>query len=439
MISAARGIGGQPQPNDRDSLAKSHHGCCGEPGNASTRADMNLLAVHTVCGLHEHLGGPSRSVPGLCGALKSCGVDAQIVSVQLRGEGLTCTPFNVRTVLVPGRRYPALRQVISLGFPSVLRTQLAATRDVVLHDHGLWLLPNQQAISVARRRQVPAVVSPRGMLSKWALDENRLLKQAAWLAFQRRNLCRASVIHATSTSEAADIRSLIDTPISIVPNGVHMPADAVESCRRSGMPRTALFLSRLHKVKGLELLIEAWARVRPDGWRLVVCGAGSPDYTGRLKRLVQDSGILDLVSFEGNVAGKAKEKLFAGADLFVLPTLSENFGLAVAEALSWGIPVITTRGAPWHELEEYRCGWWTAIGVQPVAEALRAATSMPSEALAAMGRRGQELIRRKYSWAAVARQMVEVYHWTVSGGHVPPSMDNEFNIGTAAASSSRVR
>jgi glycosyltransferase involved in cell wall biosynthesis len=218
---------------------------------------------------------------------------------------------------------------------------------------------------------------------------------------------------------------------------VDLSSRVVQRSSNSERPRLALFLSRLHKKKGLELLIEAWSRVKPDGWKLVVCGSGSPEYTARLKRLARNSPVSDSISFSGSVVGGAKERQLAASDLFILPTMSENFGLVVAEALAHGVPVVTTHGAPWQELEEYRCGWWTAIGVAPLCEAIREATSMPGEELATMGRRGRILIGERYSWKVVAPQMIDVYRWLVRGGSLPHSMENDYNVGVSIPAYSR--
>lgn len=229
--------------------------------------------------------------------------------------------------------------------------------------------------------------------------------------------------------------------------------------------RVALYLGRLHPLKGLELLLEAWGLLRPrsgcpssptgaDGWRLVIVGA---DEQGTLDGLVQQAERLGLrvsgpspapdepasvdadVVFCEPVYGAAKAWLLAQTDLFVLPSRSENFGIVVAEALAAGVPVITTRATPWSELlrplrgrngeckkgerlsgcdgegeEEVvppvdRCGWWVDVGVEPLAEALREAMALGDDERRQMGQNGRQLMMAKYRWQAVAERMVEVY------------------------------
>jgi glycosyltransferase involved in cell wall biosynthesis len=123
--------------------------------------------------------------------------------------------------------------------------------------------------------------------------------------------------------------------------------------------------------------------------------------------------------FLGPVGDERKWEVFGQADLFVLPTKSENFGIAIAEALAAGVPVITTKAAPWQELESHRCGWWVDVGVEPLAAALREATAASPDVLREMGLRGRELVRERYSWPKIAEDMKAVYEWVLGRGPRP--------------------
>ena len=117
--------------------------------------------------------------------------------------------------------------------------------------------------------------------------------------------------------------------------------------------------------------------------------------------------------------GRTKWELFRQAALFVLPTFSENFGVSIAEALACGVPVITTKGAPWAELRSHRCGWWVDIGAAPLAGALREAVAASDEERREMGRRGQRLVEQRYAWPPIAADMRSVYHWVLGTGTKP--------------------
>jgi glycosyltransferase involved in cell wall biosynthesis len=178
--------------------------------------------------------------------------------------------------------------------------------------------------------------------------------------------------------------------------------------------RVALFLSRVHPKKGLLELVRAWAQVAPEGWRLEIAGPDEGGHWDEVARLVAELHLGDFVRYHGAVEGDRKTALFRRADLFVLPTFSENFGVVVAEALASGVPVITTRSAPWADLESHRCGWWIDVGVEPLAAALRAAMGLSDDERRAMGERGRHYVRR-YDWDEIARQTLALYRWLL--GH----------------------
>ena len=137
-----------------------------------------------------------------------------------------------------------------------------------------------------------------------------------------------------------------------------------------------------------------------------------------MARLVSQLGLGSAVDYVGPVAGARKAALYREADLFVLSTFSENFGLVVAEALAHGVPVITTRGAPWADLETYGCGWWIDTGVAPLVVALRQATALSDAERQAMGERGRVYVRR-YDWHTIAADTLALYRWVLGQGERP--------------------
>jgi glycosyltransferase involved in cell wall biosynthesis len=256
------------------------------------------------------------------------------------------------------------------------------------------------------------------MLEPWAWRHHAWKKRPLWWLIERRNLISAALLHATSEQEAISLRQRnLKSPIAVIPNGVDIP-NLPARTSKSGR-RTALFLSRLHPKKGLPMLIEAWARIRPKGWRLQIAGPDEANHRSALESLVHQAGLDTEIHFLGPLAGGAKTLAFIESDLFILPTHSENFGMAIAEALAHGLPVITTQGAPWPLLQTEHCGWWTPPDVDGLTSALQEATCMNHEQLTQMGHLGRILMRDRFGWSAVARQMLDCYQWLREDGTRP--------------------
>jgi glycosyltransferase involved in cell wall biosynthesis len=301
---------------------------------------------------------------------------------------------------------------------------LAAFNPEIVDVQGLWRFSSSVNLAWHRRSGCPYVVTPRGMLNPRAVRQSRWKKRLAHRWFEGEHLRRANCIRVTSEMEARDCRAFgLRQPIAVVANGIADPGDL--ACCGGGLlsaaRRRVLFLSRIHPQKGIDHLLRAWASVQ-DGfldWELVIAG---PDEVGHRATLAALSNRLCLrrVLWEDGAYGAAKERLYRSADLFVLPTYGESFGLVVVEALSHGVPVITTRFAPWAGLEHYRCGWWIPLSDDTLVAALREAMSLTEPERRAAGERGREWVRAAFSWPAVAKQMHEVYAWILGGGSCPP-------------------
>jgi glycosyltransferase involved in cell wall biosynthesis len=261
------------------------------------------------------------------------------------------------------------------------------------------------------------------MLTPWALNYNRLKKWIALLCYQYWDLKRVSLFHATSSSEFEDIRRLkLKQTICVAPLGVAFPHK--EEIKKvppvQQQKRTLLFFSRVHPKKGLINLVDAWALLKnsepnktdtriANGWQVLIAGPSEVNYADAVMARIRQKGVTEDFQILGPVYGTAKDELYKNADLFVLPTFSENFGSVVIEALAWGCPVITTKGAPWQELETYQCGKWIDIGVMPLVEALKEMMGMSVEKRHRMGMNGYHLVSEKYTWASVGHRMLDAY------------------------------
>ena len=287
---------------------------------------------------------------------------------------------------------------------------------VIIHSNNLWQLPCYYAARAAKIHGVPHVASPRGALARLALAGGSMGKRVFWQLWQRKALHAATCLHATAKSEADDMRAQgLRQPIAVLPNGIDVPQLGIGSQERQ---RELLFLGRVHPTKGIDVLLPAWRRVQaefPDWWLRIV-GPDNGGHLDRMRTLGAELGV-QRVNFEGELTGEEKADAYQRASVFVLPTRNENFGVAVAEALSHGTPAIVTKGAPWGGLQEHRCGWWVDFGVEPLVPALREAMSTAHSELSEMGQRGRRWMSEGFSWLAIGAQMEEVYEWILRGRH----------------------
>ena len=234
----------------------------------------------------------------------------------------------------------------------------------------------------------------------------------------------------TSEQELLSVRACgLRNPVAIIPIGFD-PTGYGRSVSNSEVYRhwpvlqgkkIVLFLGRVTPVKRVDMLLRAWAALsaESDEWMLVIAGPDWRGYGARMQLLADSCGVFSRTVFTGSVEGDLKRGLLGLSDVFVLPSECENFGITIAEALASGCPVITTTNTPWRELDDERCGWWINLEFPILKEQLAKAMRLTDEERLAMGSRGAELIRRRYSWPPLAQEMAAVYRWMMGAGGQP--------------------
>ena len=382
----------------------------------------SLRVVHVIAGIESADGGPSYSVPRLCGALAEAGIRTTLLSVAASNSRPgTCNRDNDhRSLAWDYAAIPVLRGLRASSALSSALAKEAITSDVI-HNHGLWLMPNVYAGWAASRARTPLIVAPRGMLGHAALSFSRMKKVLFWHLLQGPAIRCAACYHATSRQEYEDIRAYgLKHPVAVIPNGIDLPQLHSNPASTDAADRVVLSLGRIHPKKGLDRLVRAWAMVEAahPGWRLRIVGPAELGHDAQLSALAATLK-LRRVSIEPAIYGEEKYGAFREADLFVLPTLNENFAMTVAESLSAGTPVISTKGAPWAGLEVERCGWWIDHGIGPLAAALSEAMALPRAELRVMGARGQAWMARDFGWDAIASKMAAVYAWLAGKAAAP--------------------
>lgn len=396
----------------------------------STITPINQLRVcQVVASINENVGGPAYSVTNLAQALYQNNISSHLFTLDYQQEGKQIIFDDINLHSEPATKLARYLRGFQPSASNYL-SQLAATKLDLIHNHGLWMFPNVYAREAALCNKLPLVISPRGMLESWSLNNSWYKKWLAWILYEQKNLNSAIAFHATSAEEVNSIRSLgYKQPIALIPNGVSLPSLNEQPSRQiliQSFPELAdkkwlLFLSRIHPKKGLDNLLAVWENITkkfPE-WHLIIAGSDLIGYQEKLEIIVEDLNLKERVTFTGMLSGQDKSSALSNADLFVLPTHSENFGIAVAESLAYSVPVITTKGAPWQDLQRYGCGWWIEDNQKALQVALVEAMQISSQERQAMGLKGRNLMQTKYSWNSIAKEMANVYRWILGGGELP--------------------
>lgn len=281
----------------------------------------------------------------------------------------------------------------------------------LVHVNCCWMPACAFVQQMAQKRNIKVVLTPHGMLEPWLIKRHYWTRKLpALLLYQKAAIQNADCLQATAESEKENLLKLgYNSNIKIVKLGIDAESIIMKTSWKKN--KQLLFLSRVHVKKGINYLIEAADILRDDlqGYKILVAGEGDADYVASLKQQIMDKGLQDIIQLIGGVYGNKKWELFQTSDFFVLPTHSENFGLAIAESLASGTPVITTVGTPWNDLNSSNAGAWIEIGTQPLVETLRRFLSLSDGELETMGKNGRKLIETKYSAKVMAEEMIKVY------------------------------
>jgi len=383
-----------------------------------------MKVLHVIPSVSPLLGGPSQVVFDLVKALRESGVDAEIATTNDRGREILDVPLyqrieyqQVPVWFLPRLSPPMKEFIFSAALTGWLWQHL---RDYEILDiHYLFSYASTCAGAIARWQKIPYTVRTMGQLSPWALAQSSLKKQIYTFLIERHNLNQAAAIHCTSTGEVEDVTNFgIQTPKINLPLGVvpptWLPAAKQQLREIYQIPPhipIVLFFSRLHPKKRPDLLLEALSSLANENYdfHLILAGTGEPDYCAYLQNLVASLNLVTRTSIPGFVTGKDKELLLQGADIFVLPSFSENFGVAVAEAMAAGLAVIITPGvqiAP--EIAAAAAGIVVAGELAPLQEAI-AQLLTNAKLRQELGKNAINLVSSRYSWQAIAQNLASAY------------------------------
>ena len=356
-------------------------------------------------------GGPSRSVPMMAKGLSEVGINVTLLT-------FSSDDMNVHALDGTSVDFVTLND----GFvSSEIETMIREKQIDIVQLQSIWSLEYHKMVKICRRLKIPYIITPRGMLEPWSLKQSALKKKLAMALYQKSDLNHAACIYTTSNMEAQNVHNLgIKTPCSVIPNGIETDG---YPCRKEQkmLKKQVLFLSRIHVKKGIELLIEAWKKIAKDypDWMVKIVGNGEETYVNELKRKIETLGLENNIKIQPPVFGQTKVALYQSSSLFVLPSFSENFGMVIAEAMSCGVPVITSEFTPWDFLNKEKAGWSIRLNQETLETTLREALTMSSEALYNMGQNAASLVRERYDYRSVAKETVKLYDWLLNGGVKP--------------------
>lgn len=375
--------------------------------------------------LDPKFGGPTYSVPIQCIGTQKEGADMSLVVYE------SSKPFESRLKRerVEMIHLPNPKNKFQHSWATSLKRYLSSCNNHpdIIHFHGVWMPANYLISKFAIKNNIPYVINPRGDTEIARINYNllkRIKKHFAWRLYAKGIVDKAACIIATSKQERDSIRTLgCKVPVAIIPNGIELDVFPKEVVHHHGKKKVMLFLSRVNPIKGVDYLIDAWAQLPErlqSEWELHIAGNSDPqEYIHRLERKVKVMNLSNSIKFLGPIIGEAKMRKYQDSNLFILPTLNENFGNVVAEAMMCECPVITTTNAPWSCLSEDKCGWWIELSVENLVNTLKEAMTLRDNERHELGRLSRQSIIKRYSAESVAKKTIAVYRWILGQGDKP--------------------
>ena len=397
--------------------------CSGIRQFAGNNSELKIL--HVIESLDVTRGGPVSVLRGLARAQALAGHRVAVYTTRDH----TDTPNNdgfPQTIGVTVSCFPVSNRAM-LFSPALYRRLRTGVIDFdIIHIHGLYRFPVTYAAWCARKAEVPYIMRPHGALDpflyrqsrygKWALPLKRMYERL----FDMPNLNCASAIHYTAKEEMERTAFLkLRAPAVVIPNGIdwgaYTPLPKSGAFRRriglEAQTPLVLFLGRINFKKGLDLLVPSFARVLekfPDV-RLAIVGPDNEGYGLKVRQWCREQGVADKVIFVDYLGPEEVKQAYVDADVFVLPSYTENFGMTVVEAMACGCPVVISDQVNiWREVQEEEAGLVVGLDPPKIANAICRVLS-DKEAAGEMGRRGRVAAQRRYSWPRIVDQMTQVY------------------------------
>lgn len=373
---------------------------------------MKHKIYHSISNMNSQEGGLSRAVLGILSNVKS-----QMYLITNKEKlDLKFLEKNFK-----GKKYLINNFSLILKKFFLKKLDIKKEDKIIFHIHGIWKPLGHYICKFAIKNKIPYILQPHGMLEPWSLNQKKIKKKIALKLYQNDDIKYAKCLIATSYQEYLNLRKLsIKNSIAIIPNGIKK-APNIYGIKKDKKFKYVLFLSRIHPKKGLINLLNAWSKTKNDKWKLKIAGPGEANYLNIIKDKIKSLKIQNSVQYIGELNDKKKYEEYKKADLFVLPSFSENFGIVVPEALSSGLPVITTKKTPWHDLKKKNCGWCIEANEKSLVNVFDKALNMSQENLKIMSANAVKYSENFY-WKNIEKKFSTLYNYTYDKKKLPRIM-----------------
>ena len=387
-----------------------------------------MKILHVIANLVPRYGGPTKACFEMARAMANLGHTVSIYTTN--GDG----PFELDVSV----KYPIVKDGVKIyyfpiqhprfwgySFPMTLKIKKTVRDYDIVHIHSLYLFHDLIGGHYCRRYNVPYLICPHGSLDPYIYKRHRIRKSIAELLFENRNIKSAAAIHFITEEEKKLASSYIfQTRGIVVPLGLDL--SEYKSLPEKGTFRfqypeikenkIILFFGRLNFKKGLDILVRAFARVARErnDVHLVLAGPDNEGFGDKVQTWLYEEGVLDHATFTGMLTGKDKLAVLRDADIFVLPSYSENFGISVVEAMACGVPVvISDKVNIWREVAESGAGSVATCDANRFTEIMLELIDNPQTANQ-MGEKGKALVKERYQWSSVALALEDAYRSIIS-------------------------
>ncbi len=382
---------------------------------------MNIL--HVTPSMSPGWGGPVVVVSELVQALSEEGIRCEIATTKGHRVGTDLTLLDS----VPTHSFDT-------GLPALLWTSYSRelanflddniTRFDLVHVHEIWHYAGYAAFRAAKKNGVPFVLTPHGELSDWSLRHKGWKKRIYMKAILNGILRNTDALHAITSAEKDRISQLgYDTPVTVASNGIDPaqfdnlpdPSEFLNRFPALKGKQVVLYLGRLNPTKGLDILARSFSDITNQFPDTVLLMVGPDEEGGRqvMEAILRSESMIDKAIFTGMLTGEDKLAALNCADIFVLPSYSEGFSIAILEAMAACLPVVISQGCNFPEAAEHGAGFVVEASERPVAEAIDALLSN-ADLRVRMGERGRKLVTERYTWEATAATITELYRSLVS-------------------------